>query len=161
KQRAGARARPDAAPGALSKAAANRSAAVVSNAALLFSSPHQVLGNPRGDITLVEFFDYSCGFCKRALTDMLALMKDDQNFRVVLKELPILGPGSTEAARVSIAVRMQDLGGAKYLAFHRELLTATEPVTKERALAAAASQGLDMERLERDMASDEVKATLV
>jgi len=88
-------------------------------------------------------------------------MKDDQNLKVVLKELPILGPGSTEAARVSIAVRMQDLGGAKYLAFHRELLTTTEPVSKERALATAANQGLDMERLERDMASDEVKATLV
>ncbi len=69
------------------------SAAVASNAAELFSSAHQVtLGNPQGDVTLVEFFDYNCGFCKRALPDTLALLKDDPKLRIVLKEFPILGP---------------------------------------------------------------------
>ncbi len=148
-------------PDAAIKPAADRSAAVASNAALLFSSPHQVtLGNPRGDVTLVEFFDYSCGFCKRALPDMLGLLKDDPNLRIVLKELPILGPGSAEAARIAIAVRMQDPDGQKYLAFHQELLGGPGPATKEKALAAAKHQGLDMARLEQDAGSDEVGATI-
>jgi protein-disulfide isomerase len=118
------------------------------------------LGNPQGDVTLVEFFDYSCGFCKRALSDMLALLKDDPKLKIVLKEFPILGPGSVEAARVAVAVRMQDPGGQKYLAFHQELLGAPGPATRDRALAAAKNQGLDMERLEQDMASGEVNTTL-
>ena len=148
-------------PDSAIKPAADRSAAVASNAALLFSSPHQVtLGNPRGDVTLVEFFDYSCGFCKRALPDMLGLLKDDPNLKIVLKELPILGPGSAEAARIAIAVRMQDPDGQKYLAFHQELLGGPGPATKEKALAAAKHQGLDMARLEQDVGSDEVGATI-
>ena len=148
------------APGA-AKAAVDHSEAIASNAALLFSSPHQVtLGNPHGDVTLVEFFDYSCGFCKRALPDMLTLIKDDPNLKIVLKELPILGAGSAEAARVAIAVRMQDAEGQKYLTFHQELLGGAGPASKEKALAAAKDQGLDMVRLEQDAASDEVGATL-
>jgi protein-disulfide isomerase len=140
---------------------ADRSAAVASNAAALFSSPHQVtLGNPNGDVTLVEFFDYSCGFCKRAVPDMMTLIKDDPNVKIVLKELPILGPGSAEAARVAVAVRMQSPDGQKYLAFHQELLAGAGPASKERALAAAKDQGLDLTQLERDIASDEIGATL-
>ena len=65
------------------------SAAIVNNESELFSSPHQVtLGNPNGDVTLVEFFDYNCGFCKRALPDMLTLLKDDPKLKIVLKEFP-------------------------------------------------------------------------
>jgi protein-disulfide isomerase len=138
-----------------------RRAAIAENGAALFSSPHQVtLGNPHGDVALVEFFDYSCGFCKRALSDMLALVKDDPNLKIVLKEFPILGPGSGEAARIAIAVRMQDPDGRKYLAFHQQLLGAQGPASREKALAAAKEQGLDLTRLESDAASDEVAATL-
>jgi protein-disulfide isomerase len=116
------------------------------------SSSHQVtLGNPNGDVTLVEFFDYNCGFCKRALSDMLTLLKQDPNLKVVLKELPILGPGSTEAARVAVAVRMQDPDGQKYLAFHQGLLGEPGPASKEKAHAAAQKLGLDMAQLESDM----------
>jgi protein-disulfide isomerase len=141
--------------------AADRSAAVAGNAAELFSSSHQVtLGNPDGDVTLVEFFDYNCGYCKRALPDMLALIKDDPKLKIVLKEFPILGPGSLEAARVAVAVRMQDGGGQKYLAFHQELFNDPGPASKEKALTAAKNQGLDMTRLEQDMASAEVASTL-
>jgi len=149
------------APGGAAKAATRHSEAIADNAAALFSSPHQVtLGNPHGDVTLVEFFDYSCGFCKRALPDMLTLIKDDPNLKIVLKELPILGTGSAEAARIAVAVRMQDPEGQKYLAFHQELLGGGGPASKQKALAAAKNQGLDMARLEQDAASDEVKATL-
>ena len=149
------------APGRAAKAATRHSEAIADNAAALFSSPHQVtLGNPHGDVTLVEFFDYSCGYCKRALSDTLALLKDDPNLKIVLKEFPILGLGSAEAARIAVAVRMQDPGGQKYLAFHQELLGGGGPASKEKALAAAKDQGLDMVRLEQDAASDEVGATL-
>jgi protein-disulfide isomerase len=149
------------APAVDGRTAADRSAAIASNATALFSSPHQVtLGNPHGDVTLVEFFDYSCGFCRRALPDMLALIKDDPNLKVVLKEFPILGPGSVEAARIAVAVRMQDADGQKYLAFHQQLLGSPGPASKEKALAAARDQGLDMTRLEKDAASEEVAATL-
>ena len=109
-------------------------------------------------MTLVEFFDYNCGFCKRALADTLALLRDETRLKVVLKEFPILGPGSTEAARVAIAARMQD--PAKYLAFHQELLGAPGPATEQKALDAAKDQGFDMARLEKDMTSDEVAATI-
>jgi len=131
------------------------------NNATLFNSPHQVvLGNPQGSVTVVEFFDYNCGYCKRALPDMLTLLKDDPKLKIVLKEFPILGPGSAEAARVAIAVRMQDPGGQRYLAFHQELLGGPGPASKDKALAAAKAQGFDMTRLEQDMASEEVSATL-
>jgi protein-disulfide isomerase len=119
-----------------------------------------VLGDPRGDVTLVEFFDYNCGFCKRALSDTLTLLRDDPHLKIVLKEFPILGPESAEVARVAVAVRMQDPSGEKYLEFHRALLGDTGLLGKDRALAAAREQNLDMARLERDLASDEVAATL-
>ncbi len=151
--------RPGASASAAAKSGPDRSAAIASNAAALFSSPHQVtLGDPEGDVTLVEFFDYNCGFCKRALSDTLALMRDDPRLKIVLKEFPILGPGSTEAARVAVAARMQD--PAKYLAFHQELLGGPGPASEQKALDAAKDQGFDIARLETDMASGEVGATL-
>jgi len=147
--------------GTNTKSADERSAAVADNAGPLFTSPHQVtLGNPGGTVTLVEFFDYSCGYCKRALPDMLSLLKTDTKLKIVLKEFPILGPGSVDAARVAVAVRMQDPGGQKYLAFHQAMLVNPGPATKEKALTAAKDQGLDMDRLAADLASDEVNATL-
>jgi protein-disulfide isomerase len=136
-------------------------AAVVENKATLFSSPHQVvLGNPQGNVTMVEFFDYNCGFCKRAMTDMLDLIKTDNNLKFVLKEFPVLGEGSVEAARVAVAARMQDTNGKKYIEFHQKLLGSRGGADKMRALAVAKEVGFDMPRLERDMGSDEVKKTI-
>ena len=136
-------------------------AAVQSNAKALFESSHQVvLGNPKGDVTMVEFFDYNCGFCKRAVADMLELLKTDPKLRIVLKEFPVLGEASVEAARVAVAVRMQDSTGEKYLDFHRKMFDNRGANNKTQALAAAKAAGLDMSRLEKDLASDEVKATI-
>lgn len=149
------------APAPNAKPSLDRAAAIASNAASLFNSRHQVtLGNPRGNVTLVEFFDYSCGYCKRALPDMVSLLKDDKDLKVVLKEFPILGPGSVDAARVAIAARMQDPGCQKYLAFHKQLLGDPGPASTEKALAAAKENGFDMAQLERDAKSDEVANTL-
>jgi protein-disulfide isomerase len=136
-------------------------AAVAANAATLFDSNRQVvLGNSKGDVTLVEFFDYNCGFCKGALPTLIDLMKDDAKLRVVLKEFPVLGPGSVEAAKVAVAVRMQDKTGKKYLEFHQKLLGGRGKADKARALAVAKEVGIDMARLEKDMASDEVRLSL-
>ena len=136
-------------------------AAVKTHAEALFNSPRQVtLGNPQGDVTFVEFFDYNCGYCKRALDDMNALMAKDPKLKVVLKEFPVLGPGSTEAAKVAVAVRMQDKTGKKYLEFHQKLLTGRGQADRARALAVAKEVGLDMARLEKDLKSDEIDATL-
>ena len=133
---------------------------IKNNAQTIFSSARQVtLGNPQGDVTLVEFFDYNCGYCKRALSDMMDLMKTDSKLKVVLKEFPVLGPSSEEAARVAVAVRMQDPTGKKYLEFHQKLLGGRGAADRARALAVAKDVGLDMTRLEKDMASDEAKVT--
>jgi protein-disulfide isomerase len=137
-------------------------AAVAGNAEALFNSTRQVvLGNPKGDVTMVEFFDYNCAFCKRALPDMMEMLKDDPKLKVVLKEFPVLGPGSVDAAKVAVAVRMQDKAGKKYIDFHQKLLGGSRgPVDKARALAVAKDVGMDMAKLDKDMASDEVKTSL-
>lgn len=135
--------------------------AVKQHAADLFNSKRQVvLGNPQGDVTMVEFFDYNCGYCKRALSDMQELLKNDPKLRVVLKEFPVLGEGSVEAARVAVAARMQDASGKKYLDFHQRLLNGRGSVGRAQALAAAKDAGFDMARLDKDMASGEPKATI-
>jgi protein-disulfide isomerase len=135
--------------------------AVKANADMIFNSPRGVIvGNRNGDVNFVEFFDYNCGYCKHAMADMLNLMKSDPKLRVVLKEFPVLGPSSVEAAQVAIAVRMQDPSGKKYLDFHQKLLSSRGQADKARALAAAKESGLDMAKLEKDMVSQEVKATL-
>jgi protein-disulfide isomerase len=127
----------------------------------IFNSPHQVtLGNPKGDVTMVEFFDYNCGYCKRAMSDMMELLKSDPNLRVVLKEFPVLGEGSVQAAQVAAALNLQDKTGKKYLDFHQRLLSGRGQADGTRALAAAKEAGADMARLEKDMNSPQVRAAL-
>ena len=109
---------------------------------------------------MVEFFDYNCGYCKRAMTDMLDLIKNDGKLKFVLKEFPVLGEGSVQAAQVAAAARMQDKGGKKYLEFHQKLLGGRGAADKTRALAVAKEVGFDMARIEKDMTGDEVKAQI-
>ena len=136
-------------------------ASVAQNAEAIFNSPRQVvLGNKDGDVTFVEFFDYNCGYCKRAMDDMLTIMKSDPKLKVVLKEFPVLSQGSVEAAQVAVAVRMQDPTGKKYLDFHQKLLTGRGAADKARALQAAKEAGLDTARIEKDIGSPEVRATI-
>src|SRR6202051_1754202 len=136
-------------------------ASIAKNAETIFNSPRGVtVGNKDGDVTFVEFFDYNCGYCKRAMADMLDLMKSDPKLKVVLKEFPVLSQGSVEAAQVAVAVRMQDPGGKKYLDFHQRLLGGRGQADKARAIAAAKEAGLDVARIEKDLASPEVRATI-
>ena len=136
-------------------------AAVKAHAKELYNSPDEVvLGNPKGNVTFVEFFDYNCAYCKRAMGDMLTLLKTDSNLRVVLKEFPVLGPGSVEAAKVAVAVRMLDKTGKKYLEFHQKLLGGRGHADGARALAVAKDIGMNMDQLRKDMKSPEVEKTL-
>src|SRR5436309_4755530 len=136
-------------------------ASITQNADALFNSPRGVtLGNKDGDVAFVEFFDYNCGYCKRAMSDMLDIMKSEPKLKVVLKEFPVLGQGSVEAAQVAVAVRMQDPSGKKYLDFHQRLLGGRGQADKAHAIAAAKEAGLDTARIEKDLASPEVRATL-
>jgi protein-disulfide isomerase len=136
-------------------------ASITQNADAIFNSPRGVtLGNKEGDVAFVEFFDYNCGYCKRAMADMLDLLKSDPKLKVVLKEFPVLSEGSVDAAKVAVAARMQDPTGKKYLDFHQKLLGGRGVADKARAMAAAKEAGFDMARLEKDMASPEVKATI-
>ena len=134
-----------------------RLSAVKNQAGTIYHSKNQAdIGNPKGTATLVEFFDYNCHFCKGALPDIAKLMKDDPQLHVVLKDFPVLGPGSVEAARVAAGVRGQ-LQGDRYWDFHNKLLGMKGPVGKKEALGVAKEMGLDMDKLEKDMASKETE----
>jgi len=141
------------------QAQSQRVSALQSHKKEIYDSPRDVIiGNPKGNVTLVEFFDYNCGYCRRSFGDITALIKSDPNLKIVLKELPILSKGSGEAARVSVAVRMQD--PSKFMAFHTALMNAKGEVNGEQALAAAKIAGFNMERINKDMNSPEATATL-
>jgi protein-disulfide isomerase len=135
-------------------------ATIAANHAVIFDSPRgPSFGNPKGDVTLVEFFDYNCGYCKHSLDDVTKLVKNDPDLKVVLKEFPVLGPSSVDAAKVAVAVRMQDTGG-KYFEFHKRLLGGRGEANKERALQAAKEAGFDVARIQKDMESPEVGNTI-
>jgi protein-disulfide isomerase len=124
----------------------------------IFNAPGQiVLGNPEGDVTLVEFFDYNCGYCRAALPDMAALLAEDPNLKVILKEFPILSNESIDAARIAVLVGQSD---ASYWDFHQSLFTSRGKVDKTVALEAAQSLGLSPVELELQMGSDSVAQTI-
>ena len=106
-----------------------------------------VSGNPKGDVTLVEFFDYQCGYCKRSLKPVKDLLETDSQLRVVWKEFPILGPVSRLAARAAMASKKQ----GRYLEFHVAVMGSRGKLTEDRVMAIAGSVGLDVQRLRRDM----------
>jgi protein-disulfide isomerase len=127
----------------------------------IFNSPQDVVaGNPQGDVTLVEFFDFNCGYCKRALADVRELVKRDPKLRVVLKDFPVLGPGSVEAARVALAAKRQLAGPAKQFEFHAKLMELRGPVNGERALGIARDMGLDLARIQKEIQSEDIGAAL-
>jgi len=126
---------------------------------LLKSENGVVLGNPDGDVTLVEFFDYNCGYCKKSLSDMMGLMKDDPKLRLILRDFPVLGPDSVEASAIALAARKQ-LTADQYMTFHQQLLTSRGRVGKERATQVAKDLGADMVRLAKDSESGETRSLL-
>ena len=106
-----------------------------------------VAGNPEGDVTVVEFFDYNCPFCKRAASEVAALIEADPNVRVVYREWPILGEGSVFASRAALAAQEQ----GRYDAFHAALMELPGRADEQRVMAVAEEVGLDLEQLRADM----------
>lgn len=125
--------------------------------ALLNDGYSYVGGNPNGDVTVIEFFDYRCGYCRKVRDDIVTLIQGDSNVRVVFKEFPILGATSREAARAAVAAKKQ--GDDKYWAFHQAML-GVEGLDRDAIYDIAAGQGLDVAKLKADMQSPDVEDVL-
>lgn len=135
-------------------------AAIAANAKELLNDGHSfVAGNPKGDVTVVEFFDYRCGYCKQVHPALQQLLKEDGNVRLVLKELPVLGPESINASRAAVAAMEQDKG-AKYYAFHNAMMGFRGQLSEAEVFRMAAEAGLDVKRLKADMALPKVEQAL-
>ncbi len=113
-----------------------------------------VAGNPDGDVTVVEFFDYNCPYCRRAADQVAALVDEDDMVRIVYREWPILGEGSVAASRAALAAREQ--GG--YEAIHAAMMAANGRLDEAAVLRIAGDVGLDVDRLRADMDAPEVQA---
>jgi protein-disulfide isomerase len=129
--------------------------AVSQNAEALKGKPAEVAANPEGDVTLVEFMDYHCGYCRRMMPDIRELVGNDKGVRVVLKEFPILGPDSVTAARAAIAARNQ----GRYWDMHVALME-SEDISIEGVRTIADQLGLDKAKLEADMAAPATEQVL-
>lgn len=116
-----------------------------------------VLGNLDGDVTVVEFFDYNCPYCRRAMDVVQGLLDDDPDVRLVYREWPILGEGSVFAAKAALAAREQ----GKYEAFHWALMSMNGRAEEASVMRVAAEVGLDVDRLRRDMEAPEIQEHLV
>jgi protein-disulfide isomerase len=126
---------------------------IIDNRTELVSDPASpVGGNPEGDVTLVEFFDYRCTYCRRVVSSVQALLEEDQQLRLVFKELPVLGADSVRAARAALASQRQ----GRYTPFHFALMT-TEDLSPAAIRRLAAEVGLDPDQLERDMNAPEIQ----
>lgn len=123
---------------------------------LLTAPASPILGNPNGDVTVVEFFDYNCPYCRSAAPVLAEAMQADPQVRVVMKEFPILGAGSTFAAKAALAANAQ----GKYDDLHRALMAYKGAIDESSTLEIAASLGLDVERLKRDMEAPSVSTEI-
>ncbi|SDW30021.1 Protein-disulfide isomerase [Albimonas donghaensis] len=133
---------------------------VARNAAALFEDGYShVAGNPDGDVTVVEFIDYNCGYCKKAHDDVRKLVETDPGLRYVVKEFPILGPSSVTAARAALAAREQD-EGRRYMAFNDALMNHKGGLSDGDVWALAAEAGLDIARLKADSKDPDIQRAI-
>ncbi len=133
------------------------SAALAARRHEIFDDPDTpVAGNPQGDVSLVEFFDYRCPYCKQVEPALEALLGEDRQLRFVYKEMPVLGPDSVTAARAALGARKQ----GKYDALHRALMAMKGQIDEAAVFKLASAAGLDIERLKRDMAAPEIDRIL-
>ncbi|MEQ9449797.1 MAG: DsbA family protein, partial [Rhodospirillaceae bacterium] len=120
--------------------------------ALLNPPEGTVIGNPNGDVTVVEFFDYNCGYCKQMFSTVSDVLDEDDNLRMVMKEFPILGPNSLVAARAALASREQ----GKYAEFHIAMLRHRGSLTQDTIMSIARDIGLNVGKLQEDMKNEEI-----
>lgn len=131
------------------KAAAAKRTIAAKRDELLHDPNSAVAGNPNGDVTLVEFFDYRCPYCKQVEPSLDALLKEDGKLRIVYKEFPILGEASIYATHVALAAKQQ----GKYAEFHRAMMATKGDISDDTVLNVATSLGLDMTKIKADMAA--------
>lgn len=142
---------PEILPEAMERLQAKRMGAVVEEKRVQIETPYRGAweGAENGDVVLVEFFDYACGYCRASLADIKKLLDEDKKLKVVYRELPILSNESNKAAHVSLLAAEQ----GKYSAFHKALYDSGR-VTEETILAAAASAGIDRKAAQKAIADD-------
>lgn len=121
------------------------------------SSP--ISGNKNGDVTIVEFFDYNCGYCKKVFSFIPTLLRQDTNLRFIFKELPILSPDSEMAARAALAV--WNYNKEKYFQFHKALMETRIRLSKDNVMRIAKKLGIDVTLIEKEMGSDEITKILL
>lgn len=117
--------------------------------AIITSPGAFIAGNPNGDVTIVEFFDYHCGYCKKSLAGLMKTVKDDKNIRLVLREFPVLGPDSHFAAKAALAAIEQD----KYMELHLKMMKAKGKLTRSRIETMVISVGMDLNRFNEAVSS--------
>lgn len=133
---------------------AETQAAVEKNRKAIYEDPDDyVAGNPKGDVTIVEFFDYQCGYCKRSFEPLMDFVEADGNIRLILKEFPILGPTSLEAAKAAIAAKRQ----GRYMEMHRALYEHKGGLDSDAIAKIAEELGLDVAKLKKDMADPAIQ----
>lgn len=131
--------------------------AIAANRKAIYEDPSSfVAGNPDGDVTIVEFFDYHCGYCKRAFGPLMDAIKNDGKIRLILKEFPILGPDSVIASHAALAAGKQ----GKYFEMHQALYRNKGELDDQRVMEIAKNIGLDTAKLKRDMADPEIARTI-
>lgn len=142
------------------KTAESQSSTIAAMKDEIFNSPNDaVLGNPKGKVTLVEFFDYNCGYCKKSFPDIQALLKENSDLRIVLKDFPILGADSIKAHIVARA--FMKLMPMKYAAFHSEMLMSNGRANEEKAIKLAVKLGVDEQRLRQTMQDEKLQEVFV
>jgi len=136
---------------------AQQQKAISENADAIFRSPvSHVAGNPNGDVSVVEFFDYNCPYCRRSLPVVLKLINEDAKVRLALKELPILGDDSVAAAKFALAANKQ----GKYFEMYQKLMSEPGKANKDAALRIAKELGLDVDQLQKDAEDPDIKKAL-
>jgi len=123
---------------------------VLTEALVLRDPDIPVTGNPNGDISIVEYFDYNCPYCRKIAPELAQVVQDDGKVRLVLKDWPILGPVSVIASRMALACKYQD----KYIAAHEALIGVASRLTEARIREVLAGAGIDVDRADRDLAAN-------
>ncbi len=133
-----------------------RKTVLAQNKFSLFKDEAPEAGNPKGDVAVIEFFDYNCGYCKRVLPDIQKLLDEDKNVRFIFKDFPILGPSSELASKWALAAAKQ----GKYLDYHKALMTAQGALNEEVLSSLAKDLGLDVDRLKKDAQGSDISEAI-
>jgi protein-disulfide isomerase len=129
----------------------------LSEASILDDAAVPVLGNPNGDVTVVEYFDYQCPYCRKVSTELAKIVREDGKVRLILKDWPIFGKPSLYAAKLALAAQYQ----GKYAEAHDALISIKEKLSEDNVQSTLAAVGIDVERAKRDLATNQADVDAV